>query len=99
MKLPEKFELRMKNMLGKEYTNFIKAMEENPVYAGIRINRKKIMQKIMYCLNLENVKKFLGAVTDITLIVKMYQVITHTILQVFFTFKNPLQCQQYQQLI
>lgn len=41
MKLPEKFELRMKNMLGKEYTNFIKAMEENPVYAGIRINRKK----------------------------------------------------------
>lgn len=41
MILPEKFEKRMKNMLKDEYSDFFRAMSENPVYSGIRINTKK----------------------------------------------------------
>ena len=41
MNLPEKFELRMKNMLKSEYDNFIKSMDETPIFTGIRINTSK----------------------------------------------------------
>lgn len=41
MKLPEKFEERMKKMLKNEYEDFIKSMDETPVFTGIRINTSK----------------------------------------------------------
>ncbi|MCI8979229.1 MAG: NOL1/NOP2/sun family putative RNA methylase [Clostridia bacterium] len=41
MILPQDFELRMKNMLNNEYSDFLRALTENPVYSGIRINTKK----------------------------------------------------------
>lgn len=41
MRLPEKFELRMKDMLKNEYNEFIKSMDETPVFTGIRINTSK----------------------------------------------------------
>ena len=41
MKLPEKFEARMRNMLKGEYDDFLKAMEHSPLFAGIRINALK----------------------------------------------------------
>lgn len=41
MKLPEKFKIEMKNMLGDEYENFIHSMEISPVFTGIRINTSK----------------------------------------------------------
>ncbi len=41
MKLPEKFEHRMKNMLGNEYDDFLNAMESAPIFSGIRINTAK----------------------------------------------------------
>lgn len=41
MNLPEKFEERMKNMLQSEYNNFVKAMDETPVFTGIRVNTHK----------------------------------------------------------
>ena len=41
MILPQDFELRMKNMLNNEYSDFLRALTENPVYNGIRINTKK----------------------------------------------------------
>ncbi len=41
MNLPEKFSERMKNMLGGEYGAFIDALENAPVYSGIRINTLK----------------------------------------------------------
>ena len=42
MKLPEKFELRMKDMLKSEYDDFIKSMDETPIFTGIRINTSKV---------------------------------------------------------
>lgn len=41
MNLPEKFTIRMKEMLKSEYTDFITAFETSPVYSGIRINTAK----------------------------------------------------------
>ncbi len=41
MKLPPKFEERMKKMLSGEYDDFVKAMDETPVFTGIRINALK----------------------------------------------------------
>ncbi len=41
MKLPEKFELRMKDMLKSEYDDFIKSMDKTPIFTGIRINTSK----------------------------------------------------------
>ena len=41
MNLPEKFELRMKEMLKNEYDDFIKSMDETPIFTGIRINTSK----------------------------------------------------------
>lgn len=38
MKLPEDFNKRMKLMLGDEYDDFVKSMDERPVFTGIRIN-------------------------------------------------------------
>lgn len=38
MKLPDKFEERMKAMLGDEYGDFLYAFENGPVYSGIRVN-------------------------------------------------------------
>jgi NOL1/NOP2/sun family putative RNA methylase len=38
MNLPEKFEERMRSMLGDEYDDFIRAFEDEPIYAGIRVN-------------------------------------------------------------
>ncbi|MDO5396713.1 MAG: RsmF rRNA methyltransferase first C-terminal domain-containing protein [bacterium] len=38
MKLPYKFEERMKAMLGDEYGEFLRAFENEPVYSGIRVN-------------------------------------------------------------
>lgn len=45
MNLPEKFEERMKNMLGNEYASFTESMEETPIFTGIRINTSKIGAK------------------------------------------------------
>lgn len=41
MQLSEKFEARMREMLGTEYDEFTKAMQESPLFAGIRINALK----------------------------------------------------------
>ncbi len=41
MKLPEKFTDRMKKMLSDEYPSFEKAMDEAPIFTGIRINTSK----------------------------------------------------------
>ncbi len=41
MLLPEKFEIRMKNMLKTEYSDFFRALTDTPVYSGIRVNTKK----------------------------------------------------------
>lgn len=41
MLLPEKFEIRMKNMLKTEYSDFLRALTDTPVYSGIRVNTKK----------------------------------------------------------
>lgn len=41
MKLPEDFNKRMKLMLGDEYDDFVKSMDERPVFTGIRINTLK----------------------------------------------------------
>ncbi len=41
MKLPEKFTERMKSMLKTEYSAFINAFENSPIYTGIRINTAK----------------------------------------------------------
>ena len=41
MILPEKFAERMKNMLGAEYDAFIRALENEPIRSGIRINTLK----------------------------------------------------------
>lgn len=41
MLLPEKFEIRMKNMLKTEYSDFLRALTNTPVYNGIRVNTKK----------------------------------------------------------
>lgn len=41
MQLPEKFEARMREMLGTEYDDFQRAMNESPLFAGIRINGLK----------------------------------------------------------
>lgn len=41
MKLPEDFNKRMKLMLGDEYDDFVKSMDERPVFTGIRINTSK----------------------------------------------------------
>jgi NOL1/NOP2/sun family putative RNA methylase len=41
MKLPEKFNERMKKMLGEEYPLFEKSMENSPIFMGIRINTSK----------------------------------------------------------
>lgn len=38
MNLPEKFEERMKKMLGSEYEAFKKAFDEEPIYTGLRVN-------------------------------------------------------------
>lgn len=63
MKLPEKFELRMKDMLKDEYDNFIKSMDEMPIFTGIRINTSKYnameavlkefgsLEKVSWCEN------------------------------------------------
>ncbi len=63
MKLPEKFEIRMNKMLGNEYSSFLNAMEETPVFTGIRINSSKIgaeeavlkefgdLEKVPWCEN------------------------------------------------
>ena len=45
MRLPEKFEDRMKKMLGDEYDDFIKLMDETPIFTGIRINTSKVGAK------------------------------------------------------
>jgi len=45
MRLPEKFEDRMKKMLGDEYDDFIKSMDETPIFTGIRINISKVGAK------------------------------------------------------
>ena len=45
MRLPEKFEDRMKKMLGDEYDDFIKSMDETPIFTGIRINTSKVGAK------------------------------------------------------
>lgn len=39
--IPEKFAARMRNMLKDEYDDFLKAMNELPLFAGIRINTVK----------------------------------------------------------
>ena len=36
MRLTEKFEDRMKKMLGDEYDDFIKSMDETPIFTGTR---------------------------------------------------------------
>lgn len=41
MDLPIEFEKRMKDMLKNEYTDFLNAYLNNPVYSGIRINENK----------------------------------------------------------
>lgn len=41
MKLPEKFEARMKSMLKEEHNEFTKSMEQSPIFTGIRINTSK----------------------------------------------------------
>ena len=41
MKLPQKFEARMREMLKDEYDDFLKAMKTSPLFAGIRINALK----------------------------------------------------------
>lgn len=41
MKLPQKFEERMKNMLGDEYADFINSMDDTPIFTGIRTNTSK----------------------------------------------------------
>lgn len=41
MKLPEKFETRMKSMLENEYEDFKNSMETSPLFTGIRINTSK----------------------------------------------------------
>lgn len=41
MNLPLKFEERMKKMLCGEWEDFIKAMDETPVFTGIRVNTSK----------------------------------------------------------
>ena len=45
MRLPEKFEDRMKKMLKDEYDDFIKSMDETPIFTGIRINTSKVGAK------------------------------------------------------
>ena len=42
MRLPEKFEDRMKKMLGDEYDDFIKSMDETPIFTEIH---QKSVQK------------------------------------------------------
>ncbi len=41
MKFPEKFEIRMKDMLKDEYPEFLKAFKNEPAYQGMRINTLK----------------------------------------------------------
>lgn len=41
MNLPEKFEDRMKKMLGEEYADFVNSMDKSPIFTGIRINTSK----------------------------------------------------------
>lgn len=41
MNLPERFCLRMKEMLGTEYDSFLEACEQSPVFTGLRINTTK----------------------------------------------------------
>lgn len=41
MNLPEKFISRMKDMLGAEFDEFLKAFTDDPIYSGIRINTLK----------------------------------------------------------
>lgn len=41
MVLPEKFEARMREMLKDEYDDFVKAMDESPLFVGLRINTLK----------------------------------------------------------
>lgn len=41
MNLPEKFKDRMKKMLGGEYDDFVKSLENEPIYKGMRINTLK----------------------------------------------------------
>jgi len=58
MKLPQKFEKRMKNMLGDEYADFINSMDETPIFTGIRTNTSKEGSKeavLKEFGNLENV--------------------------------------------
>ncbi len=58
MKLPQKFEERMKNMLSDEYADFIKSMDETPIFTGIRTNTSKEGSKeavLKEFGNLENV--------------------------------------------
>ena len=63
MKLPEKFELRMQNMLKDEYDDFVKSLDSAPIFTGIRINTSKSgadravisefgeLQKVAWCEN------------------------------------------------
>ncbi len=58
MKLPEKFEARMKEMLKNEYGDFIKSMDDAPIFTGIRTNTAKENSKSAVLSefgNLENV--------------------------------------------
>lgn len=41
MILPEKFEIKMKNMLKNEYSDFLRALDIAPVHIGIRVNTNK----------------------------------------------------------
>ena len=58
MKLPYKFEERMREMLGGEYEGFIDAFENEPIYSGIRINSLRHGAH-------EAVKKVFGALESI----------------------------------
>ena len=95
MKLPEKFEDRMKKMLGDEYDDFIKSMDETPIFTGIRINTSKVgakdavikefgeLQNVSWCS--EGFYADKSKISGITLIT----------LRDFFIFRSRPQCQPY----
>lgn len=58
MKLPYKFEERMREMLGSEYAEFADAFQNEPIYSGIRVNTLRPGAH-------EAVKKAFGAIESI----------------------------------
>ena len=59
MILPQKFEERMKKMLGADYESFVSALDSAPIYSALRLNtlKKNVCDTVTACFNLtEQVK-------------------------------------------